>query len=196
VGVELVDGMESNRQVLSLASLVLVLGWLIVRYRSVARAVLPLVPVLVALGASTVVLHLLGVELTPLSTVAGPLVIAIATEFAVLIAARYDEERRRGATPENAIALGVTRMGGAIVASGVTLLGGFAVLGFSELPLLRDFGIVVAIDVFVALLSALVLLPPLLAWADNRAWLRGRGTAYDRVATAQDLGTWMRDVAP
>ena len=35
------------------------------------------------------------------------------------------------------------------------------------MPLLRDFGIVVGMNVAVALLSALVVLPPMLVWADN-----------------------------
>ena len=41
----------------------------------------------------------------------------------------------------------------------------------SSLPLLRDFGVVVALNVAVALLSALVVLPPLLVWADRRNWV-------------------------
>ncbi|MGI9577840.1 MAG: hypothetical protein ACR2OH_06555, partial [Microthrixaceae bacterium] len=34
-----------------------------------------------------------------------------------------------------------------------------------------DFGITVAINVSVALLSALVVLPPLVVWADKRGWV-------------------------
>ena len=44
-------------------------------------------------------------------------------------------------------------------------------LSFSSLPLLRDFGIIVAMNVAVALLSALVILPPMLVWADQRNWV-------------------------
>jgi predicted RND superfamily exporter protein len=52
------------------------------------------------------------------------------------------------------------------VASGLTLMGGFAVMAASPMPLLQDFGVVVAIDVLIALLSALVIMPPLLRWTD------------------------------
>ena len=44
-------------------------------------------------------------------------------------------------------------------------------LSFSSLPLLRDFGRIVAMNVAVALLSALVVLPPMLVWADKRNWV-------------------------
>jgi len=46
--------------------------------------------------------------------------------------------------------------------SGLTAIAGVAVLSFSSLPLLRDFGQIVAMNVTVALLSALVVLPPML----------------------------------
>jgi len=46
-----------------------------------------------------------------------------------------------------------------------------AVLSFSSLPLLRDFGRIVAANVTLALLSALVVLPPMLIWADRRGWV-------------------------
>jgi uncharacterized protein len=37
--------------------------------------------------------------------------------------------------------------------------------------LLRDFGTIVAMNVAVALVSALVFLPPMLVWAENRGWV-------------------------
>ena len=50
-------------------------------------------------------------------------------------------------------------------------MSGVAVIATSSLPLLRDFGIVVGMNVAVALLSALVVLPPMLVWADKRGWV-------------------------
>ena len=52
--------------------------------------------------------------------------------------------------------------------SALTAIAGVAVLSFSSLPLLRDFGRIVAMNVAVALVSALVVLPPMLVWADRR----------------------------
>jgi hypothetical protein len=45
------------------------------------------------------------------------------------------------------------------------------VLIMSSLPLLRDFGIIVTLNVTIALLSALVLMPPMLVWADQLGML-------------------------
>ncbi|HMK10099.1 MAG TPA: MMPL family transporter, partial [Acidimicrobiales bacterium] len=121
----------------------------------------------IAVGTSTFVIWALGFELTPLTTVAAPLVIAIATEFTVLLEARYFEERRNGRSPEDAATRGLPRIGRAFVASGLTLIGGFAVLALSPMPLLSEFGIVVALDVVIALAYALVIMPPLLRWTDH-----------------------------
>jgi uncharacterized membrane protein YdfJ with MMPL/SSD domain len=46
---------------------------------------------------------------------------------------------------------------------------------FSSLPLLRDFGAIVALNVAVALLAALVVQPPVLVWMDERGWLLKAG---------------------
>lgn len=64
-----------------------------------------------------------------------------------------------------ALGSGLSRL--AFVASGLTLIGGFGVLAASPMPLLRDFGVVVAIDVAVALASTLVVMPSLLRWTDR-----------------------------
>lgn len=172
LAIELVNGLEASRRTLSLVALALVGAWLAVRFRSLGRALVPLVPVTVALGVATMFMYALGLELTPLTTVAGPLVIAVATEFSVLIEARYTEERAAGRSPREAIDTGLPRIGRAFVASGLTVVGGFGVLALSPMPLLREFGIIVAADVLIALVSALVVLPPLLAWAEAHRRLR------------------------
>jgi hypothetical protein len=171
VGVELVNGLEAGRQVLTLAALALVFAWLAVAQRRIARALLVIAPVAIAAGLSALAVTALGIELTPLTTVAGPLVIAVGTEFSVLVMARYVEERARGLGPAEAVREGVPRIGRAFVASGLTLVAGFGVLALSPMPLLRDFGIVVALAVLLALVTTLVLLPPLLRWADVRGWV-------------------------
>ena len=46
-----------------------------------------------------------------------------------------------------------------------------AVIAFSSLPLLSNFGLFVALKIAIALLAALVVLPPLIVWADKRGWV-------------------------
>lgn len=175
VGVGLLENVEANRALLTYVALGVVALWLLVRYRSVARMLVALVPVIMAVGTSSLVVAVAGFKLSPLTTISGPLVIATCTEFASLILARYLEERRRGLSPKEASDTASARTGKAFVTSALTTVGGFAVLMFSSLPLLRDFGAIVALNVAVALLAALVVQPPVLVWMDERGWLLKAG---------------------
>jgi hydrophobe/amphiphile efflux-3 (HAE3) family protein len=171
VGVGLLDNLEANRIELTYLAILFVFLFLAFRLRSIIRSLLSLVPVLLAVGISSLVAYAFSIELSPMTAVGGPLVIAACTEFTSLILLRYVEERRRGYTPREAVDVAASRTGRAFVVSALTAIAGVAVLSFSSLPLLRDFGRIVALNVAIALLSALVFLPPMLVWADRRNWV-------------------------
>ena len=174
VGIGLLDNLSANRANLTYLALCLAGVFLVLRFRSLTRGLLALVPVMLAVGVSSLVVGLLGFTLSPLTTVSGPLVIATCAEFSVLILGRYLEERQRGYEPRVATDRAASRTGRAFFTSAVTTIGGFAVLIGSALPLLRDFGIIVTLNVAIALLAALVVMPPLSVWVDERGWLGTR----------------------
>ena len=171
VGVGLLDNLEANRILLTYLAILFVFLFLAVRLRSIVRSLLSLVPVLIAVGTASLVAFAASLKLSPMTAVGGPLVIAACTEFTSLILLRFIEERRRGLAPQEAVDVAASRTGRAFIVSGMTAIAGVAVLSFSSLPLLRDFGRIVAMNVTVALLSALVVLPPMLVWADKRNWV-------------------------
>ncbi|MET0160598.1 MAG: MMPL family transporter, partial [Acidimicrobiales bacterium] len=171
VGVGLLDNLEANRVVLTYLSILFVFLFLAIRLRSVIRSLLSLVPVLVAVGTASLVAFAFDLKLSPMTAVGGPLVIAACTEFTSLILLRFVEERQRGLEPQEAIDVAGARTGRAFIVSAMTAIAGVAVLSFSSLPLLRDFGRIVAMNVTVALLSALAFLPPMLVWAERRGWV-------------------------
>jgi hydrophobe/amphiphile efflux-3 (HAE3) family protein len=171
VGVGLLDNLEANRVLLTYLAILFVFLFLSVRLRSVIRSLLSLVPVLIAVGTASLVAFAFSLKLSPITAVGGPLVVAACTEFTSLILLRFVEERRRGLTPEEAVEVAASRTGRAFIVSALTAIAGVAVIATSSLPLLRDFGIIVAMNVAVALLSALVVLPPMLVWADRRNWV-------------------------
>lgn len=172
VGVGLLDNLTANRLLLTFLALAGVAIWLVIRFTSFLKAAMVLLPVLLAVGLSATVVKLSGITVSPLTTVGGPLVIAICTEFATLILFRHLEERRQGLSPREAVDVAAARTGRAFFASALTTVGGFAVLLFSPLPLLRDFGAIVAITIAIALLCAVTVLPPVLIWADEKGWVK------------------------
>ena len=185
VGVGLLENIEANRILLTYLAIAFVFAYLAVRLRSVVRALLSLVPVLIAVGASSLVAWALGLQLSPMTAVGGPLVVALCTEFTALILLRFIEERQRGLSPEEAAEEAAARTGRAFIVSALTTVAGVAVIAFSTLPLLRDFGLVVAMNVAVALLSALVFLPPMLLWAEERGWVTRGMTSHHTPTTGR-----------
>jgi uncharacterized protein len=136
------------------------------------RAWVPVVPIALATGWSALVLWLLRVPLNPLSAMLGALVLAISTEFAVLLSARFEAERAAGHAPAEAIRRTYRSTGAAVLASGATAIAGFAVLALSDIRMLRDFGLVTVVDLTVSLLGVLVVLPAVLVLAERRAAVR------------------------
>ena len=130
---------------------------------------MPLVPIALATGWSALVLFALRIPLNPMSVTLGVLVIAISTEFSVLLSERYRAERRGGHPPEEALARTYRSTGAAVLASGVTAIAGFAVLVASDIRMLRDFGFVTVVDLSVSLAGVLIVLPAVLLLAERRA---------------------------
>jgi uncharacterized protein len=170
-----------RRALTLLAALAGVFLVLLVARRSARQAAVPLIPIALATGWSGLVLFVLGllpgpfeVDLNPMSVTLSALVIAISTEFSVLLSSRYRQERDAGAGPARAIELAYASTGAAVLASGVTAIAGFAALVFSDIRMLRDFGIVTVVDLTVSLLGVMIVLPAALLWAEEHGPFRVR----------------------
>jgi predicted RND superfamily exporter protein len=156
-----------RRMVLLVLGLLAVAAVLLVAFRSWRRALTPLVPIALATGWSALVLFAIRVPLNPMSVTLGALVIAISTEFSVLLAERYRSERADGFDPAAALERTYRSTGAAVLASGVTAIAGFAVLALSDIRMLRDFGAVTVVDLTVSLLGVLLVLPSALVLGER-----------------------------
>ncbi len=161
------EELAGSRYWLALFGLLAVAVVLLLIYRSPGRALVPLIPIALATGWSALVLAAMGVPLNPMSATLGALVIAIATEFSVILSARYHEERSAGRSVGEALRVTYSRTGVAVLASGVTAIAGFAVLITSGITMLRDFGLVTVVDLTVALGGVMFVLPAALVWAEG-----------------------------
>ena len=143
---------------------------------------MPLVPIALATGWSALVLFVAAAcRSTRCRSTLGALVIAISTEFSVLLSERFRAGARGAATTRRGAARARTaRPGAAVLASGVTAIAGFAVLVVSDIRMLRDFGLVTVVDLTVSLLGVLVVLPAALVLAERGV----RGAAARAAAPA------------
>jgi hydrophobe/amphiphile efflux-3 (HAE3) family protein len=131
------------------------------------RALVPLAPIVLATGWSALILFAVRIPLNPMSVTLGALVIAISTEFSVLLSERHRQERLAGYDTIEALRRSYRRTGAAVAASGVTAIAGFGVLALSDIRMLRDFGLVTLIDLSVSLIGVLVALPATLVLAER-----------------------------
>jgi uncharacterized protein len=169
---------------------------LLATFRHVERALVPIVPIALATGWSALVLFATRVPLNPMSATLGALVIAISTEFSVLLSERFRQERAAGHALEAALARTYRSTGRAVLASGVTAIAGFGVLAVSDFRMLRDFGIVTVVDLTVSLLGVLVVLPSVLVLAERGVLLRRIGRLPRQRARGTRRGTRSGSSAP
>jgi predicted RND superfamily exporter protein len=159
---------SSSRRLLTLlAGLIAVALVLLAVFRRPSRALVPLIPIALATGWSALILFVIGIPLNPMSATLGALVIAISTEFSVLLSERFRQERASGADLADALERAYRSTGAAVLASGITAIAGFGVLIFSSITMLRDFGFVTLIDMSVSLAGVLLVLPAVIVLAER-----------------------------
>jgi len=179
----------SGRRLLTLLAGLIAVGLVLLAvFRQAERALVPLVPIAFATGWSSLILFAIGIPLNPMSAAMGTLVIAISTEFSVLLSERFRQERREGYGLAEALSRTYRFTGAAVLASGITAIAGFGVLIFSSITMLRDFGFVTVVDLSVSLGGVLLMLPAVLALSERRALadsfrhpVRGRGGGLPRL---------------
>ena len=165
--VEMVEGLTSGRITMTLLGLALVFTALLIIYRNLFKALIPIIPVVFIIGISSLIMVRMKIDFTPITVTLGALVLGMGSEMTIMVMERYLEERDIGLTKIDAMSLSIQKIGKAVLASGLTTIGGFAVLLFSDFVILQDFGFMTVINISLALLSTFIVLPPLIVLFDR-----------------------------
>ena len=103
-------------------------------------------------------------------------VLAIGTDYNILMIARLREEARSGENPRTAAALGIQHAGPSVASAGIILAGTFAVLALAPVSFLQQIGFSVAAGILLAaFVMSLFLVPALTALFGHAAWWPGHG---------------------
>ncbi len=101
-------------------------------------------------------------------------VVAVGTDYSILMTARLREEALEGRSPREATALGVEHAGPAIAAAGIILAGTFTSLMLTGIASLMQIGFAVSSGILItSLVMATMLVPSLTALLGRRAWWPG-----------------------
>jgi RND superfamily putative drug exporter len=101
-------------------------------------------------------------------------VVALGTDYNILMISRLREEARQGMSPHDAAAHAIRQSGPTIAAAGLILAGTFASLTLAGNTILQQVGFAVAAGIaLAAFVMAMFFAPSLTALIGNRAWWPG-----------------------
>jgi RND superfamily putative drug exporter len=137
------------------------------------------VPLLLGLSAVAATLGLVGVlsHAVPMDDAVSSVVLliglAVGVDYTLFYMRREREERHRGASPRDALAIAASTSGRAILVSGITVMVAMAGMLFAGDPTFVSLGLGSMMVVAVAMIGSVTVVPALLAWLGDRVE-RGR----------------------
>lgn len=196
---DLYTAIDTSLLVITAVSVVLITLLLLLTYRSLGAALVPLLTLGLSLGIARPIISLLGEhQVVPVSNfsiaIMTALVLGAATDYAIFAVAGYHEARRQGAdagTSAVASAIRVTRI---ISASALTIAVASGAMIFCKVGIFVTAGPPTAIAIVITCLISLTLPPALLRILGARGWVEPRPSRERRW---RRTGAWvMRRAAP
>ncbi|WP_068179746.1 RND family transporter [Mycobacterium sp. UM_CSW] len=171
------DAADASMFTLTIVSVIVIIIMLLLAYRSVARALIPLVGVLLILATARGVvsflvgLHVLGISSFAMNMLVA-LVLGVATDYGIFFIGRYNEARRAGHDKESAYYESVANTQHVILGSGMAISGSTLCLSLTKLNYFRTLGPPCFVGMVVAVVAALTLGPAMLALGGRIKWLQ------------------------
>ncbi|WP_448405217.1 MMPL/RND family transporter [Mycolicibacterium sp. XJ647] len=163
---------EHDLLFISIATAGLIALILLIVYRSVFTALLPLLVIGLSLAVGRGVLSVFGEMGMPVSqfTVAfmTAILLGAGTDYSVFLISRYHEQRRADVLADQAAIDATASIGRVILASAGTVAFAFLAMIFAKLSVFAALGPACAVAVMVGFLATVTLLPPVLAVAARR----------------------------
>ncbi|MCS3782306.1 MMPL family transporter [Tsukamurella ocularis] len=176
---DLFTAIDASLLVITAVSVVLIMALLLITYRSIGAAMVPLLTIGLSLAVARPIVSLLGEhEVIPVSNfsiaIMTAMVLGAATDYAIFAVAGYHEARRAGAPSEEAAVAASTRVGRIIVASALTIAVASGAMIFCKVGIFVTAGLPTTISIIVTCLIALTLPPALLRFLGARGWVEPR----------------------
>ncbi len=169
---DMIASAEHDLLLISIATAGVIALILLIVYRSVFTALLPLLVIGLSLAVGRGVLSALGEMGMPVSqfTVAfmTAILLGAGTDYTVFLISRYHEQRRAQVPADQAVIHATASIGRVILASAATVALAFLAMVFARLSVFAALGPACAIAVLFGFLATVTLLPPVLSLAAKR----------------------------
>ncbi|MGQ4556268.1 MMPL family transporter [Halobellus sp. GM3] len=150
------------------AAVLLIVGFLVVAYRDLLDLLLGVVSLGMAVIWTFGFLGLAGLPFNQIMISVPPLLLAVGIDFGIHAINRYREDRATGLDIESAMQKATDQLLVAFfIVTGTTVIGFFSNLA-SDLPPIRDFGVVAGVGIIFTFLIFGIFLPAAKVWLDRR----------------------------
>lgn len=159
--------MNRDNMILIPSAILIVIFILYFTFRRFSDVGLPFL--VLGLGAYWMVgfMGLIGLPFTMIYVALVPVMLGVGIDYTIHMLNRYYEERGEGLPVEESAVQSVKTVGVAVALTAVTTIIGFASFGVSDLPPLRNFGLLAGSGVLFIFVLATVMLPSLLVLRDR-----------------------------
>ncbi|HHF59253.1 MAG TPA: hypothetical protein ENL44_03540 [Thermoplasmatales archaeon] len=141
---------------------------LIVVYRKISLGSIAMTPVILSCIWIIGSIYLLNYTLNVMTVMVTSLTIGLGITYAIHAIERYKLVLQNSKDSEKVVEDTFAHIGGAIFISALTTIAGFSILVLSPMPPEQQFGIITALTIFYALVTTLLILPPLLSLYTKR----------------------------
>lgn len=162
------DFMMKETRILFLAAILFIMLILYLTFRRVSDIFLPLLIIVVAIEWILGFMGWVGIPYTTMSVAIMPLMLGINIAYVIHILSRYYEEREAGKNLFAAATTSIKTVGVAVFLTALTTVIGFASFTITDLPQMRDFGVICLLGIVFSFVLSLTLLPAVVVIRDRR----------------------------
>ena len=135
--------------------------------KSLKTTLLVLIPNLLPLAVLAIFMSLLGIPLDVSTAMITPIMLGIAMDDTIHLVYKYRKNAGVTESSQERMDKAMRYTGGALFSTTIALVGGFLIIASSATPSVRDFGLLCAVTVAIALITDIFYLPALLKKFDR-----------------------------
>lgn len=153
---------------LFLAAFLFIVLILYLTFRRLSDILLPLFVIILAISWIIGLMGWAGITYTTMSVGIMPLMLGINIAYVIHVLSRYYEEREKGGDPLFSSTTAVKTVGVAVFLTAVTTMIGFSSFMITDIPPMRDFGLLCLLGIAFSFLLTVTLLPAVVVIRDRR----------------------------
>ena len=166
---EMTSGMIKSTFVSILLCTVIV----ILLFRSLRFGLIAAIPIILIAGWILGIMYVLGFTLNVITATVTAMSIGVGIDYSIHLVERYRQERETGKAIGKAMSKCIRTTGPSLLGAGITTFSGFFVMSYSQINMIRSFGILASLVIVLALVGSLIVLPVMLMSSEKAAeWLK------------------------